>query len=62
MKLEFHEHNAVETAIEECQRQIAAQTDRVTQQTKAGRAASTSRYLLFALHRSLEALKRAEQF
>ncbi|KDR25311.1 hypothetical protein BG57_30725 [Caballeronia grimmiae] len=53
--------SALEQAIEKCQQEIDAETDRLIRQTRAGIDASTSRELLFALHDSLEALKHSKR-
>ncbi len=52
---------AINTAIEECQRNIEQQTDRIIWQTKVGLDCSTTRKLLFKYHRSFNALMQAKE-
>ncbi|WP_061122175.1 hypothetical protein [Caballeronia catudaia] len=60
MSVEY-ELRAVEKAIQMCQQEIEVQTDRLMRQTRDGLDASSSRRLLFTLHRNLTALKQAKQ-
>lgn len=61
MRTDFPDLSAVERAINQCEKQIARETDRLVKQTKLGIDPSASRRLLFAYHESLMALKRAKR-
>jgi hypothetical protein len=60
-RVEVLELSAIAKAIQECDRQIELQTDRLVRQTKAGIDSSHSRTLLRIYHSSLAALERSRE-